>query len=116
MLSDFTSILLELLLPHEFDAITDYFGLNEPIYLTGEFEQTCGPLFAQINVERGMIVDLEHPSFQILIDEDVKAENLETVTPMFAPAPSRELNFLIHELERLHGEQAFLAYFRYLLK
>ena len=96
MLSDFTSILLELLLPHEFDAITDYFGLNEPIYLTGEFEQTCGPLFAQINVERGMVVDLEHPSFQILIDEDVKAEDLEAVTFMFVPAPTK-LNFLLNE-------------------
>ena len=43
-----------------------------------------------------MIVDLQHPRFELAIDEDVEAENLEAVAFALIP-PSVELKFLLYE-------------------
>ena len=43
-----------------------------------------------------MIVDFQHPRLELAIDEDVEAEDLETVAFPLIP-PSIELEFLFYE-------------------
>ena len=62
-----------------------------------------------------MVIDFEHPGFQVLVDEDVEAKNLETVTLTLVPAP-RKLELLLDEGEGLHRKQTLLAHLSDLLK
>ena len=62
-----------------------------------------------------MIIDFQYPSLEVLVNEDVEAEDLEAVALAFVP-PSIELNLLLDQREWLHGQDAFLASFRDLLK
>ena len=44
---------------------------------------------AQVDVQGRVVVDLEHPDFQVLVNEDVEAEDLEAVALAFVPAASK---------------------------
>ena len=69
----------------------------------------------QVNVQRGVVVDLEHPDFQVLVNEDVEAEDLEAVAFTFVPAASK-LKLLFDQRVRLHRQQGLFAAFTNLVK
>ena len=62
-----------------------------------------------------MIIDLEHPCFQVLIDEYVETKDLEAVAFTLGPSTT-ELHLLFYQLEWLKCKQTFLAHLAYLLK
>lgn len=62
-----------------------------------------------------MIVNFEDPRFQVAVDEDVKSEDLETVSFSLAPPPV-ELILLLFKAERLHCEETLLTDFADLFK
>lgn len=62
-----------------------------------------------------MVVYFEHPSFEVTIDEDVKAEDLEAVALPLLPS-SIELILLFNQRKGLHSEDALLAHFANLLE
>ena len=62
-----------------------------------------------------MIIDLEDPHLQVGVDEEIETQDLETVALPLVP-PAVKLILLLLEAERLHGQDTFLADFRYLLE
>ena len=62
-----------------------------------------------------MVIYFKHPSFEITIDEDVKAEDLEAIALPLLPA-TVELILLFNQRERLHREDALLTHFANLLE
>ena len=62
-----------------------------------------------------MIIDLEDPRFEIIIDKDIEAKDLETVTLSLVPS-TIELELLFYQRKWLHGKDALFTDFTNLLE
>ena len=62
-----------------------------------------------------MIINFKYPCLEILVYEDVKAKDLETVSLTLTPSTPK-LELLLNQREWLHCKQALLTDFTYLLK
>lgn len=62
-----------------------------------------------------MIINLQDPGFQVLIDKDIEANDLEAVALSFMPSATK-LDLLFDQRKRLQGKKTFFTHFTYLLE
>ena len=100
---------------HEADSITYHLDFDELVNLAWLLDETLWTLLRQEDVQRWMIVDLQDPDLQVLVDEDVKPKYLETV-PLRLVELATELSLLLYYLVWLQRQERPVADLADLLK